>query len=160
MKNSITLDFYKEAYKPKLQNYHLSEEQNRYAPFPMDALLTCKEDSTRCPIVILYQGEPAGFFVLHGWKGVQKYSDNKEAILIRAYSINASYQGKGIATESLRILDSFVKEHFPDKSEIILAVNHQNTNAQHVYQKAGFTDKGLRTMGPKGELYIFHKPLK
>ncbi|WP_112180445.1 GNAT family N-acetyltransferase [Paraliobacillus zengyii] len=156
-KTTITLDFYKDAYKPKLLDYHLSEEQIRYAPVPFQALLQCEKDRTRHPIVILFNGVPAGFFVLHGWEGVKAYSDNEDAILIREYSVNSIYQGKGIAKESLLLLSSFVKTNFPSKNEIILAVNHKNTVAQHVYKSGGFIDKGKRVMGKKGELFIFHK---
>ncbi len=155
----VTLDFYKNEYNRKLSDYQLSEDQLRYASLPLKAIKKCEEDDTRYPVVILYRGEPAGFFVLHGWEGVKVYSDNKAAILIRGYSVNNDYQGKGIAKESLLILDSFVRNHFPDKNEIILAVNYRNTIAQHVYKKGGFRDKGIRVMGRKGELFIFHKDL-
>ena len=158
-KDTITLDFYREEYKSKLSDYHLSEEQSRYASIPLKAILECEKDSTRHPIVILYYGEPAGFFVLHGWVGVKAYSDNQDAILIRGYSVNSTFQGKGIAKESLLVLDSFVKRNFPSKKEIILAVNHKNIVAQHVYKRGGFIDKGIRVMGRKGELLIFHKDL-
>lgn len=157
--NIIALDFYKEEYKSKLSDYHLSEEQSRYASVPLEAVSTCEKDSTRHPIIILYDGEPAGFFVLQGWEGVKAYSDNQDAILIRGYSVNSKFQGKGIAKESLLALDSFVKLNFPDKKEIILAVNHKNTIAQHVHKKGGFIDKGIRVMGKKGDLFVFHKDL-
>ncbi|GAA0493998.1 GNAT family N-acetyltransferase [Salinibacillus aidingensis] len=156
---SVTLDFYKEEYKSKLGDYHLSEEQSTYAPVPFEALLKCEEDRTRYPIVILYNGVPAGFFVLHGWEGVKAYSTNKDAILLRGYSVNSMFQGKGIAKGSLIVLDSFVKREFPSKNEIILAANHKNKIAQHVYKSSGFVDKGVRVMGRKGELFILHKDL-
>jgi RimJ/RimL family protein N-acetyltransferase len=159
-KNSITLDFYREEYKSKLSDYRLSEEQSRYASVPLKALLQCEKDNTRHPVVILYNGEPVGFFVLQGWEGVKTYSNNQDAILIRGYSVNSTYQGKGIAKESLLALDSFVKRIYPSTKEIILAVNHKNAIAQHVYKKGGFIDKGIRVMGKKGELFIFHKSLK
>ncbi|HAM80202.1 GNAT family N-acetyltransferase [Ornithinibacillus bavariensis] len=157
--DSVTLDFYSDKYRRRLCDYHLSKEQSRYAYVPLEVLETCKEDDLRYPVVILYNGEPAGFFVLHGWEGVQTYSDNRDAILLRSYSVNSRFQGKGIAKESLYALDSFVKKYFPEKKEIILAVNHQNTIAQHVYKRSGFIDKGVRKMGPKGELYILQKEL-
>ncbi|MEQ6378594.1 GNAT family N-acetyltransferase [Bacillaceae bacterium S4-13-56] len=158
-KDTVTLDFYKEEYKSKLSDYHLSKEQSRYAPLPLNAILKCENDNTRYPIVILFNGEPAGFFVLQGWEGVKVYSSNKDAILIRGYSVNTTFQGKGIAKKSLLLLNSFVKKYFPSKKEIILAVNHKNTIAQYVYKKGGYKDKGVRVMGRKGELFIFHKDL-
>ncbi|MEQ2528326.1 GNAT family N-acetyltransferase [Robertmurraya yapensis] len=155
--NTVTLDFYSGKYESILSDYDLAEEQIRFTSLPSQAILACEIDKTRYPIVILSNGKPAGFFVLHGWEGVKAYSDNRDAILLRAYSINSKFQGKGIAKRSLSILDSFIKSHFPTSNEIILAVNHQNTVAQHLYKVSGFVDKGIRVMGRIGEQYILHK---
>ncbi|MGF6952299.1 RimJ/RimL family protein N-acetyltransferase [Neobacillus sp. B4I6] len=51
-------------------------------------------------------------------------------------------------------LPFFVKEHFIETNEIVLAVNLQNTVAQGLYKKCGFIDEGERRMGNKGELII------
>lgn len=156
--HTVTLDFYRPEHKSKL-DYRLSEVQLAYTSLPLDAIKKCEEETGRIPIVIFFNGEPAGFFVLHGWGGVKVYSENKRNILVRGYSINPHFQGKGIAKASLSALDSFVQTHFPDKNEIILAVNHGNKAAQHVYKKGGFVDKGKRVMGRKGEQFILHKEL-
>lgn len=152
----VTLDFYKLEYEPHLKDYYLPEEQQRYTSYPLDAVKKCETDNERYSIIILNNNIPAGFFVLHGWEGVKAYSNNREAILLRTYSVNSAYQGKGIASTSIQLLPSFVKEHFPNKTEIILAVNRRNEKALHVYLKNGFIDKGVRVMGRKGELLILH----
>lgn len=154
--NMVALDFYKPQYRTLFENYFLPEEQMNYTSWPLEAIKKCEQEDDRHPIVILYNNEPAGFFVLHGWEGVKEYSDNKEAILLRAYSVNYDFQGKGIARRSLELLPLFVKENFPLKKEIILAVNANNKIAQLVYQKCRFEDKGIRAMGRKGELLIYH----
>ncbi|TKC18857.1 GNAT family N-acetyltransferase [Robertmurraya kyonggiensis] len=158
--NTVALEFYEEKFNSILSDYDLSEKQIRFTSLPSEAMLSCEIDKTRHPVVILSGGEPVGFFVLHGWEGVKTYSDNRSAILVRAYSINVKFQGKGIAKKSLFILDSFVKSNFPGSNEIILAVNHQNTVAQHLYKVSGFIDKGIRVMGRMGEQYIYHKELQ
>lgn len=155
-KEIVSLVFYKPEYKEMLSRYSLSKEQQRYTALPLDALQKCESESERHPIVILYGNQPAGFFVLHGWEGVKEFSENKNALLLRAYSINAGFQGKGIASESIRLLPSFVKEFFPHADEIILAVNHGNLIAQNVYKKGGIVDKGIRALGREGEMYIYH----
>ncbi|WP_341357951.1 GNAT family N-acetyltransferase [Rossellomorea sp. y25] len=160
IKNLVSLEFYNENHHIRLTDYHLSEEQLQYTSLPLPAIAKCNEETERYPIVILYKGEPAGFFVLHGWDGVKAYWDNQDAILIRAYSINPKFQGKGIASESLKALDPFINQHFLNKKEIILAVNHQNVQAQHVYKKAGFHDTGIRVIGRNGEMFIMHKILE
>lgn len=87
-KEVVSLVFYKPEYKERLSNYSLSVEQQRYTALPVDALQICESEPDRHPIVILYGHQPAGFFVLHGWEGVKDFSDNNDALLLRAYSIN------------------------------------------------------------------------
>ncbi|WP_042455479.1 GNAT family N-acetyltransferase [Neobacillus dielmonensis] len=154
--NLIRLEFYRPAYKQQIETYVLPEEQAQFTAQPLDALAVCEQDAERFPVLIFSNDSLAGFFVLHGWGGVQQYYDNEKALLLRAYSVNPSFQGKGIAQESLKLLPEFVKIHFPEKNEIMLCVNYHNTQAQHVYKKSGFQDRGLRAMGRKGEMFIFH----
>jgi len=158
-KGVISLEFFKPEYTALLGNYHLQEEQKKYTALPLDALKKCEMDRERHPVVILYGKELAGFFVLHGWDGAKEFSDNKDAILLRAYSVNEAFQGKGIANNSMSLLPFFVREHFPSKNEIILAVNHANEIAQKVYFNGGFIDKGTRVMGREGEMFILHLAL-
>jgi RimJ/RimL family protein N-acetyltransferase len=158
-KETVVLDFYRDTYRNYFEDYFLPEEQAKFTAHPLDALLACEKDRTRYPIIIFYNGVPAGFFVLHGWEGVKEYWNNRDAILVRGYSVNTSFQGRGIAQKSLELLPAFVKQHFPDINEIILAVNFGNGLAQHVYKKCGFLDQGVRTMGSKGELFIYHLAL-
>ncbi len=157
MNLAITLELYEEKYKQELKDYLLSEEQLNYTSMPIDTLKICLAEEDRYPIVILKDGAVTGFFVLHGWEGVKEYSENEVAILMRAYSIQHSYQGQGIGRESMEKLIPFVKERFPDKREVILAVNVKNTRAQYIYRKAGFEDTGRRVMGKKGKLIIFSR---
>lgn len=158
-KETISLQFFSQEYKCLLENYSLLKEQQRYTAFPLDALQKCETEPDRHPVMILYGAHPAGFFVLHGWEGVKEFSDNEHAILLRAYSVNSTFQGKGIATNSMRLLPLFVKKYFPQKNEIILAVNHANQIAQNVYKNGGFVDKGIRAMGREGEMLILHLDL-
>lgn len=154
---TITIAFYEEKYIPELENYLLSGEQLYYTSIPLDALELCLVEEERYPIVILKDGTVTGFFVLHGWEGVKDYSENRDAILLRAYSIHHSYQGQGIGRESMEQLLPFIKEQFPAKNEVILAVNVHNIRAQYVYKKAGFEDTGRKVMGKKGALIIFSR---
>lgn len=153
---TVSLQFHDPKYDVQLKNYFLPDEQLNFTGMPIDNIDKCKSEADRHAVVILNNNDVAGFFVLHGWEGVQEYSNNVDAILLRAYSVDANFQGKGIASQSLKLLPAFVKDKFPEKNEIILAVNHKNISAQHVYKKGGFIDKGIRAMGRKGELFILH----
>ncbi|PEL09920.1 GNAT family N-acetyltransferase [Bacillus sp. AFS017336] len=156
---AVSLEFYDSRFDEQLKNYYLTDEHLKFTGLPIDNLEICKLEEERHAIVIVSNNEVAGFFVLHGWEGVQQYSDNVDAILLRAYSIDSNFQGKGIAKHSLKLLPDFVRVHFPEKNEIILGVNHKNIAAQHVYLKSGFVDKGVRVMGKKGELFVMHMDL-
>ncbi|MBO2536743.1 GNAT family N-acetyltransferase [Rummeliibacillus suwonensis] len=158
-RDEVFLDFYKDQYKEELSNYRLTNEQIMYSGLPMESINECKQDPERHPVVILYDHRPVGFLVLHGWSGVRQYSQNQNALLLRAFSVNGDFQGKGIATKSLQLLDTFIKKHFPKTEEVILAVNHKNNMAQHIYKKVGYVDKGMRAMGKYGEMLILSKAL-
>jgi RimJ/RimL family protein N-acetyltransferase len=159
VKKQVSLAFYKNEDEVRLKGYQLSEEQLAFTSMPIPAIEASLQEDDRHPIIIQYGEDIAGFFVLHGKGGAIKYSPNDRAILLRAYSISSSYQGKGIAGDSLRLLPDFARKHFPDKNEIVLGVNHSNRAAQHVYKKAGFVDQGLRVTGKKGEQYVLHMQL-
>ncbi|MFZ3590701.1 GNAT family N-acetyltransferase [Bacillus sp. DJP31] len=157
--NSVALEFYKNEFDSPLQDYHLSGEQLNFTAHPLEALIKCQGEPKRHPIVILYNNVPAGFFVLHLGDGAKEYSENKKAILLRAYSISTPFQGEGIAKRSLILLPTFVNEHFPEINEIVLAVNLKNTIAQKLYFTCGFVDTCKRVIGRAGEQYILQMKL-
>lgn len=91
---------------------------------------------------------------MHEKEGVIPYSNNPNAILLRAFSTDKYQQGKGYAKQALTLLPEFVEENFNDINEIVLSVNIQNEVAQRLYHKCGFVDEGVRKEGKKGELII------
>ncbi|WP_188454855.1 GNAT family N-acetyltransferase [Virgibacillus oceani] len=156
-KDLIVLDFCSSTYEMELEDYSLPADQLKFTATPKEAITQSKMDGERYPVVILCRNIPIGFLVLHDWNGAKQYTNNRRAILVRAYSIDSRYQGKGYAKQSLKLLTAFVKKHFPNKNEIILAVYHKNTVAQNLYRKSGFTENGTRLMGRKGELIVMSK---
>lgn len=114
---------------------------------PLAAIEQCELDKDRHTFMLLWNLKLAVFFVLHKGKGVMEYHNNQNAILLRAYSIEESFQDRGSAGEMLKALSVFVKDCYPFASELILAVNTENQAAQHVYEKAGFLDRGLCAVG-------------
>ncbi|MFG6147424.1 GNAT family N-acetyltransferase [Halobacillus sp. B23F22_1] len=69
-------------------------------------------------------------------------------------------QGKGIATQGLKLLPAFVKEALQDVDEIVLGVNERNVPARNLYLKTGFVDKNQIYNGPKGPQHILHLKVK
>ncbi|MFB7303163.1 GNAT family N-acetyltransferase [Heyndrickxia sporothermodurans] len=155
--NEVELHFYKSEYFDLLKDYHLPEDQARFTALPADALEVIHEKQ---PIVIMSDGEEVGFFVLHTSPRVKDYTDNPHALLLTAFSVNHSQQGKGYARKGLERLNAFVRKEFPEYNEIVLSVNKLNIPAQKVYEKVGFQNTGRSRFGKMGEQFIYSFLLK
>ncbi|NDI35312.1 GNAT family N-acetyltransferase [Chengkuizengella sediminis] len=149
--NEIDLKRYKPEYLQSLSEFELTKEQEQFTSLPMDRLEATHE---RHPIVIVNNKKPVGFFVLHSSDRVKEYTDNTNAMLLAAFSINYFQQGRGYASIAMKQLKVFANQEFPDCNEIVLAVNKKNIAAQKLYEKAGYIDTGRRKMGPIGEQLI------
>lgn len=153
----VTLSFYKPEHLDALNGFDLHEEDKKFSALPQDILTQAIIIRDRYPTVILNGGRPVGFFILHTSKEtISPYSNNAFAILLSALSLHAPHQGKGYAKQAMLQLPDFVKSYFPWCDEIVLAVNHLNLRAKHLYRTTGFIDKGRRKIGPVGEQYILH----
>ncbi|MGV3488420.1 MAG: GNAT family N-acetyltransferase [Tuberibacillus sp.] len=155
----IALEFYKKEHASYLQEFYLPEEQTQFSSLPMEAVKRCESEPERHPIVILADGIPVGFFILHHGPALREYTENPNAILIRSLSVDYKHQGKGYAKKGMQMCPDFVREHFPFIDEIILVVNNRNITAQQLYKKVGFVDRGLRRIGPVGPQTIMHYAL-
>lgn len=150
----MQLYFYNEDYKQDIEEYQITEDQLRFTGKPTDCVQLSNEDVDRYSILAMEADQLVTYFDLHKNEGVKPYSDNNKAILIRAFSTDARHLGKGYAKRALSLLPDFVKMHFPEINEMVLAVNVGNGVAQALYKKCGFVDEGERRMGPKGELIV------
>ena len=154
----IQLQLYRKKTHGDLSTYYLPEEQRAFTASPVKALSACKLDQERTPIVITRGNDPVGFFVLHYGGNIKPYSENPDAILLRAFSIDYHHQRKGYARSALRQLPDFVRHHFPFIKEIVLAVNFNNLTAKSLYEKMGYKEMGIRE-GKKGLQYLMHLTL-
>ncbi|MEH7501028.1 GNAT family N-acetyltransferase [Neobacillus drentensis] len=155
--SEVELQLFMPKYYDYLKEFKLPEEQERFTALPIEMLEKTHE---RHPIVILNSNVPVGFFVLHSSARVQEYSDNPNAMLLTAFSINHLEQGKGYAKMGMELLPEFVNQSFPSCNEIVLAVNKRNTPAQRLYEKTGYKDTGRRKMGKIGEQLILTLAVK
>ena len=150
----LELCFYQDQYEKSIKQYQLTEEQLRYTGLPSDSIELVKEEIDRYAVLAVEEGKLVTFFNLHTNAGVKPYSENAHAILLRTFSTDYRYLGRGYAKRALELLPAFVKQHFNNVNEIVLAVNVQNDVAQSLYKKIGYVDEGERRMGKKGELII------
>ena len=134
-------------------SYDLPVDQQEFTMMPQDLIKRDAGNPEKHLVVIRARGEVAGFFELDESEDRKRYSDNPKALLLRGYSVNPKFQGRGIATGSLEALPTFLQKEFAAFDEIVLGVNARNLAAQKLYQKAGFEDTGRRAMGKKGEQF-------
>ena len=137
-----------------LREFTLHKQQLAFTSMPIPAYEKCLLDQQRFPVAILKGDLPVGFFVLDQGTDVLAYSRSSHAILLRAFSINLPYQGRGIAKASLKQLKPFVKTHLPHCREVVLGVNQNNPPAKKVYLGAGFIDTGKEKIGRSGPMAI------
>lgn len=152
----VELAFFEEKYRKQLLEFNLPEEQHQFTGLPNEVLDLSIEEINRFPIVILKGDDVVGFFVLHHGEKIAPFSTNLKALLLRAFSINFNHQGRGYAKQSMEQLPAFVKKHFPEIEEIVLAVNAKNDSAKSLYEKTGFIDRGERRLGKIGLQFLLH----
>ncbi|MGX7418525.1 GNAT family N-acetyltransferase [Carnobacterium gallinarum] len=138
-----------------LEQYVLEDTQ--FTSLPMDAMTNSLYEIEKHPILILEKESLVGFFILQVGIGVNVYTEDQNAVLLRAYSIDDRFQGKGYGKRSLEILPAYIQEQFPMSKKVILAVNHGNISAQMLYLKADFYDTKRRIHGEKGTQFIFER---
>jgi len=113
-------------------------------------------DPDREPVAILEGDEPVGFFVLHRGPAAGVLAPEARDVLLRAFLVDASAQGRGIATRALAGLPDFVGERLPGVRRIVLSVNVRNPVAIRTYARAGFADTGeLYLGGTAGPQHVF-----
>ncbi|KEK22784.1 GNAT family N-acetyltransferase [Bacillus gaemokensis] len=156
----IRLVPYEEKYKEAIEAFILPGEQVQFTAEPSALLEKAKKDTTRNVVVIVENDTPVGIFALQTGERVGEYTDNPNSLLLVAFSINYTKQGKGYAKKGLGLLQGFVETYFPDKNEIVLAVNERNIPAQKLYLAIGFEDRGQRRMGPIGSQRILYLPIQ
>lgn len=149
---AMELQSFNTSYQYLINGYQLVESQLQFTGHPRECVKL--SSNSRTPILAIVEGKLVTYFDLHQHEGVAPYSDNCNAILVRAFSTEVHEQGKGYAKKALQLLPEYVQKNFPHINEIVLAVNIANTAAQNLYKKCGFKDYGVRRQGPKGELIV------
>jgi len=151
------LEVTEEKYMKELNSFVLTEEQKQFSALP-SKFEEINEGQYR--VVILSDNTPVGFFLLNSNERVKKYSNNLNALLLTALSINHTEQGKGYAKQGMTLLVEFVKTEFPNYDEIVLVVDNDNIPAQKLYLKVGFEDTNERLIGRIGEEIIMRQLIK
>lgn len=150
---------YNEAFLALIQDYQLTEQQLIYTGTPELPLKIALTNPFIHPIIGVAGKQLTNFFVLDEGKDVHLYTSNQQALLLRTFSTDARYQGRGYAKQVLQLLPVFVQEHFPEANELVLAVNQRNLPAQKLYERSGFCYTNRHVAGPAGEQLVMSLPL-
>ncbi|MBY0123786.1 GNAT family N-acetyltransferase [Bacillus sp. S/N-304-OC-R1] len=156
LNSSIVLVEYNDTFDEQLSNFHLPKEQLQFTSMPLEKINNPNVSNNAKHVLILENGIPVGYFALEDGDKLLKYSNNINARLLTAFSIDSKNQGKGLAKIGLQLLPEFVRNNLPGTDEIVLGVNQRNTPAYNLYLKTGFVDENEFYEGPKGPQHILH----
>jgi len=145
-------------------DYVLDETQLQYTATPKQALEKIEERNQKSdffayPVTVFYQGKIAGFFVLDFGDDKFDLTENPDSVLLRSFSIHPDFQGKGIGRSAMTEADHFIRQHFTDCNEIVLAVNEKNSQAFQLYIKTGYGFDGRKREGRSGTQFLMFKKL-
>lgn len=134
-------------------------EETPYTVKPMDGMTESLHESEKHPILVLDGDKMVGFFILQTGDAILNYVSNPHAILLKAHSVDKRYLKQGYGKASIEKLPSFVNEHFPSITEIILLIDHDNISGQMMYIKSGFKDTKNKVKELDGYKFIYSKTL-
>lgn len=110
---------------------------------------------------IFDQDRAIGFFKLDRLYHEQYSFALPQDLGLRAFMIDRHCQGQGHATAAVRLFETYVPQHYPDRQSVILTVNLQNPAAISCYVKGGFVDtKEIYPHGIAGPQHILRLPLR
>lgn len=124
------------------------------------------------PAVALIQDGPFDHYAIEqgdlvvGYFRIDRaYCDHKDFALpdemgLRAFSISADFQGRGLATAACRLLGPTLAARYPRAASVALTVNRTNPAAYRCYLAGGFADTGrLYRGGRAGAQHILRMDL-
>lgn len=123
-------------------------EQERFSSAAAHTLPDADADPQRTPFTVLSGDVPIGFGVLDRDGYLADLVDAPErAVLLRAFYLDAAWQGRGLGTAAARGVRGLVRQVHADVDLVVLTVNERNPRAVAAYTRAGFVDTGVRYLG-------------
>ncbi|WP_414042270.1 GNAT family N-acetyltransferase [Macrococcus animalis] len=151
---------YKEDYRPQLEAFELTERQMIYSSLPVEVLDEGLFDPNRRPCIVLnYDDQVVGFFVLHQHYQHEGYDTPVNAVYVRSLSVNNKLQGMGYGTEIMMNIPEFAQSVFPNFDHLFLVVDAENQGAWNLYERAGFMHLATNPNGPIGKERLYYLDL-
>ncbi|MGH3097581.1 MAG: GNAT family N-acetyltransferase [Streptosporangiales bacterium] len=130
--------------------------QEVFSSYATRTLPEADADPQRTPFAVLAAGSAVGFGVLDRGGALARVTDRSAtAVLLRAFYLDASVQGRGLGRAAVAALPCLVGLVAPDATRILLTVNVANPAAIRAYLAGGFTDTGRQHPGgPAGPQHV------
>ncbi|MGL6313940.1 GNAT family N-acetyltransferase [Vibrio sp. WXL103] len=153
----ISIEKYTVVRKEATSLLSVKTEQSEFTVGKVDEVIPSLKEHEH-PHLIIRNGDVVGFFLLDlSYTTTYGFSSSK-ALGIRALLVDHRYQGRGVATEAICLLPTYVAENYPDFEVLQLTVNCRNAAAYNCYLKCGFEDTGeLYLGGPVGPQHVMQQ---
>jgi RimJ/RimL family protein N-acetyltransferase len=118
-------------------------------------------DSNSEAMAILVGATPVGFYRLDFAPTiVARRSIGEAAVGLRAFFLDAGWQGRGLGTRAVQACCDDIRARHPERRLLALNVNCRNVAAINAYRKAGFVDTGeLHRGGRAGPQHLMLRGL-
>lgn len=145
-------------------DYVLDEIQSQFTATAKQTIVKIEDrnqsgDFFAYPITIFHDEKVAGFFVLDFGYDKFEFTENPHSVLLRSLSVNPDFQRLGIGKSAMTEVDHFIREHFSECNEIVLAVNEKNISAFQLYHRTGYMSDGKMREGRCGPQFLMSKKL-
>lgn len=134
-----------ESDKHAVAQVQLAPEQIPFAGTAAEFL--ADESETLHRHIIKIADDVVGFFKIDTAYAEQFDFCPPKVLGLRAFVIGAAYQGKGLGTQAVQALQTYLAQHYTNYNAIYLTVNCRNLGAKKCYLKGGFVDTGEQYLG-------------
>lgn len=142
----------------KVSQLKVDEAQLKYVGTIEEILLNASAEVH--PHIIQVEDEIVGLFLIDTTYGQSYDFAASDSLGLRGYFIDSRFQGRGYGKGAVKLMPDYLREQYPEKSDIYLTVNCLNPNARKCYLSGGFVDtEQLYMGGAAGPQHIMHLPL-
>lgn len=149
-----------EPHRVALLRLQLAPGQENWTHHPAETLPEIEGNSLRQAVTVLVNSSPVGIFILGTDERVEWYAGHPDlqAMTLNALCLDQSCQGRGVGTQVMNALPTYVTMNYPHTKRLLLCVHQTNEAAIHVYKKTGWTVLRER-QGKRGMLWVMERKL-
>ncbi|WP_300072620.1 GNAT family N-acetyltransferase [uncultured Ruegeria sp.] len=150
-----------EAQLAKLRGLRVTQEQAEFGgtfPDSLEAILSSVDGSVQ-GFCFLEKDEPIGIVVLRHAPATADWVPG-DAVSLHGFKIDKNWQGKGYGRAAFRLAVEAAARSWPEATQLVLAVDAENTAALAVYRGYGMADSGPIYAGRIGKEHRLSKALR